>query len=198
MEVDVQLKLTLSVSTKQCRKCGQTLPLSDFSRDRSRRDGLFLWCKPCSRASTAARRPSPEEQCAKQKTYRDRQSGVLPPFVPTSGYKLPDAKERKVSAKEQRRINRKAFVRNVKIVIGCQVCGEREPAAIDFHHLDPTTKRFIIGKLAKDLRLVNVIEEMLGCCCICANCHRKYHAGVLSLDGIQTINREQIDKALRQ
>lgn len=33
---------------KLCRKCGRTLPLSDFGRDSQKYDGMAWWCKECS------------------------------------------------------------------------------------------------------------------------------------------------------
>lgn len=32
---------------KTCPSCGQTLPVSEFPRNRSSRDGLATYCKPC-------------------------------------------------------------------------------------------------------------------------------------------------------
>jgi 5-methylcytosine-specific restriction endonuclease McrA len=33
--------------TKRCAKCGNDLPLTAFNKDRSRRDGLFPYCRAC-------------------------------------------------------------------------------------------------------------------------------------------------------
>ena len=35
---------------KRCSKCKETKPLIDFSKDRSRKDGLNVWCKVCKKA----------------------------------------------------------------------------------------------------------------------------------------------------
>lgn len=37
---------------KQCRKCGQIKPASDFSPDMARRDGLGVYCKRCKAEQT--------------------------------------------------------------------------------------------------------------------------------------------------
>lgn len=34
-------------ATKVCARCGQTKPLAEFARDRSRTDGLTYHCSPC-------------------------------------------------------------------------------------------------------------------------------------------------------
>lgn len=39
----------LVVAEKRCRTCGETKPLTEFSRSRGRRDGLQSQCKPCDR-----------------------------------------------------------------------------------------------------------------------------------------------------
>ena len=36
------------IKTKVCRKCGQELPISEFSRKASSKDGLQCYCKECS------------------------------------------------------------------------------------------------------------------------------------------------------
>ena len=35
--------------TKICSKCGMELPTSEFSKDKSKKDGLFCWCKECKK-----------------------------------------------------------------------------------------------------------------------------------------------------
>jgi 5-methylcytosine-specific restriction endonuclease McrA len=37
--------------SKRCNKCGESKPLSDFSKDRSARDGRQGRCKPCAKAA---------------------------------------------------------------------------------------------------------------------------------------------------
>lgn len=55
-------------------------------------------------------------------------------------------------------------------------CGESDPAAIDFHHVDPATKQDI-NQLVRSGTIARVAEELKKCLAICANCHRKGHAG---------------------
>jgi hypothetical protein len=38
------------VSDRQCRRCFVFRPLTEFSPDKSRKDGYQLYCKPCRRA----------------------------------------------------------------------------------------------------------------------------------------------------
>ncbi len=64
---------------------------------------------------------------------------------------------------------------------GCLVCGEQEPVALDFHHSDPSTKKGEVRRM-NSLRLVE--EEAAKCVIICANCHRKFHSGLISLPDV--------------
>ena len=35
--------------TKKCPKCGRELPLSEFCKDKTRKDGLHIYCKECKK-----------------------------------------------------------------------------------------------------------------------------------------------------
>ena len=37
-----------SIKTKKCSKCGRELPISEFYRNSSSKDGLQGWCKDCT------------------------------------------------------------------------------------------------------------------------------------------------------
>ena len=63
----------------------------------------------------------------------------------------------------------------------CEKCGfDKHPKAIDFHHKDPKTKifgigKFINGRQCNDENKLIVLEEIKKCVCLCANCHRIHH-----------------------
>ena len=38
------------VKTKICQKCGRTLPLGEFAKNKTKKDGLANWCKACTKA----------------------------------------------------------------------------------------------------------------------------------------------------
>lgn len=46
----------MSATEKRCTKCGETRPLEEFQRDRSRRDGRRSHCAHCCRAAARERR----------------------------------------------------------------------------------------------------------------------------------------------
>lgn len=75
----------------------------------------------------------------------------------------------------------------------CVFCGESDPVCIDWHHIDPNQKSFQIS-FVKGKAKERTLEEMKKCVCVCASCHRKLHAGHLSLEqiGIVTSKKEAV------
>lgn len=65
------------------------------------------------------------------------------------------------------------FMRRVKIKLGCAQCGYKEsPIALQFNHLDPSTKTFTIASTrGRDATMLEIKEEMRKCEVLCANCH---------------------------
>lgn len=43
------------VTTKRCTKCSETKPVSEFGKQKVRKDGLNPWCRACKKAEAAAR-----------------------------------------------------------------------------------------------------------------------------------------------
>ena len=61
----------------------------------------------------------------------------------------------------------------------CQHCGyNRCIEALEFHHLDETTKSFPIGSRMASYTWDRLREELDKCIMLCANCHRELHSGV--------------------
>lgn len=55
----------------------------------------------------------------------------------------------------------------------CSVCGYNKcPAALDFHHLNPETKSFNLGKI-KGWLWEKIVIELDKCILVCSNCHRE-------------------------
>ena len=65
----------------------------------------------------------------------------------------------------------------------CVLCGyDRHPAALDFHHLDPSQKSFELS-LRGVTRSARVLRaEARKRVLLCARCHSEVEAGVTSLD----------------
>ena len=59
----------------------------------------------------------------------------------------------------------------------CHDCGNTfDPVCMDYHHLDPSTKKYTIPSLVNnDQSLKSIQAEMDKCVLICACCHRLRH-----------------------
>ncbi len=59
----------------------------------------------------------------------------------------------------------------------CEFCGyNRCIEALEFHHIDETTKEFAVSGSTKSLEKQK--KEADKCYMLCANCHRELHAGL--------------------
>lgn len=66
----------------------------------------------------------------------------------------------------------------------CVVCGyDRYVGALQFHHIDPRSKRFGLGGrgLARSIAILR--EEAAKCVLLCANCHSEVEAGHATIGG---------------
>ena len=71
------------------------------------------------------------------------------------------------------------FRRNLLSQFSCISCGEANPYAIDWHHVDPSEKLFPINDVTRSHD--SWWDEVLKCVPVCANCHRKIHNSQLCL-----------------
>ena len=67
----------------------------------------------------------------------------------------------------------------IKSDIGCYYCDENNFVCLDWHHVDPKTKKFTIGKTTMGYNTLELLEEAAKCEVVCANCHRKLHRKIL-------------------
>ena len=74
--------------------------------------------------------------------------------------------------------------RKVKLILieeaggSCVICGyDRCPAALHFHHIDPSTKQFHLSMQGVTRALAAARAEMAKCVLLCANCHAEVEAG---------------------
>lgn len=85
-------------------------------------------------------------------------------------YRLKNRKARK---------EKREFIASLKQGLHCEICSEKEVCCLDFHHLGD--KDFNIGDATKyNYPLAKIKEEIAKCICVCSNCHRKLHAGVIN------------------
>lgn len=87
------------------------------------------------------------------------------------------------------------FKKNLK----CERCGFSHPAALDFHHKDPTTKQkgFTFNRNCYIKRKDEILKEIEKCEVLCSNCHRIEHSHWYN-DYLEKENKEsKLDRDLR-
>lgn len=64
----------------------------------------------------------------------------------------------------------------------CIICGYNKcQRSLQFHHLDPTKKDFIISKNIKRWTKIYILEELEKCILVCANCHGEIHDNLIEI-----------------
>lgn len=70
-----------------------------------------------------------------------------------------------------------------KKTLVCKVCGEDHPRCLEFHHKNGSEKETALANKSGSWSMKRKMKEIEKCVVLCANCHRKYHAGNLDLGG---------------
>lgn len=129
---------------KYCRGCGNTKELRFFFRDKHSPDGYKHVCKECD--------------IKRKMEYRKTENGKIS------------------QSKGLKKIRRKyaEWFQSLKSGLKCELCPETHPAALDFHHKDPSTKLFTIAAGHRTVyNKEKILAEIAKCRVLCANCHRK-------------------------
>jgi 5-methylcytosine-specific restriction endonuclease McrA len=67
----------------------------------------------------------------------------------------------------------------------CALCGyDRHLGALQFHHIDPTTKHFAIAHTGTTISLERARSETSKCVLLCANCHAEVEGGLISVGSV--------------
>lgn len=153
---------------RTCSACKQSLPLDAFHQNKSRPLGREYRCKTCFNQYQRDRNYS--ELTKKYNRGNPRQKGSERVRQPgTVWFGIGQARK---------------WLYEYRASHPCSVCGESCPDCLDLHHLDPSTKERkyrTLPELARDGGLDRVKLEVEKCVVLCANCHRKFHAGVIDL-----------------
>jgi transcription elongation factor Elf1 len=77
----------------------------------------------------------------------------------------------------------------------CEICGyDKAIQAMDFHHIDPTTKSFAISAVTATKSYDTLLNELKKCMLLCANCHREVECGIVLVPENLNIRDKFIDK----
>tara|TARA_R100000808_G_C2145995_1_gene153866 strand:+ start:1922 stop:2380 length:459 start_codon:yes stop_codon:yes gene_type:complete len=134
------------MSQKKCSECKRTLDISKFNWKLRLENKRSSKCKRCTNEYS-------------RKHYQNNREV----------YK----RRVKKSTERYKKYGRK-LIYEFKLSNPCTTCGESNPVVLEFHHLDPKTKRDDISNMATHGYSAKSIEEEIEKCIIlCANCHRK-------------------------
>lgn len=137
---------------RTCTLCKLELPVTAFGNHKNGRDGLRSRCKPCNRIEA-------------RESYRKNPE----PY-----------KRRAVSAGKTLGESMRVWLRGIKQDTQCVACGESDICVLDFHHVISGEKDRAIGScIRKGIAFVEA--ELEKCVVLCANCHRKAHAGKIDV-----------------
>ncbi|ELY88017.1 homing endonuclease associated repeat-containing protein [Natrialba taiwanensis] len=62
-----------------------------------------------------------------------------------------------------------------KRAVGCNRCGETDPACLDFHHTSDEKEATVAQLVSNNRSKERVRSEIERCCVLCSNCHRMEH-----------------------
>ena len=136
---------------KTCTKCKIEKELSEFNKCSCRTDGYQSHCRVCTKKFNALHYKTSEKFRAA--IYRTN---------------------------KQNRHSNAQFVSRYKRMLGCKICRENDPCCLDLHHTDPSQKDGHPSAFVSQSR-TKLKAEIRKCVVLCANCHRKVHAGVLTI-----------------
>lgn len=142
---------------KKCSKCGKRKPTDQFHIHKRNKDGLYYCCKSCKKEVDKVRW---------EKLYYD----------PT----MKKQKKEKEQRDNRRYLKNRKYIMRFKQFKGCCCCKEKEPVVLEFHHLDQSKKHKNVTSMS-GCNIDKIKNEIRKCVVICANCHRKLHAGILAL-----------------
>jgi hypothetical protein len=155
---------------RQCCTCKDVKPASEFYKNKTIIGGRSRRCKACSLAMHKEWRGRMYSHKAGRECMRN--------YFKQWRENNPE-KEKAHSAKEhQRRVRARNYILSEAKKDGCVVCGYNKcRTALDLHHIDPSEKENLIGKIRG---IQGMKDEIQKCVVLCKNCHAELHAGLLS------------------
>ena len=130
---------------KVCSLCKCPLALTEFNKNKRKKDGFQTHCRECGKKKSKDYYHSNKEEHYK------------------------NTKER-----SKKHINMlRQYVYDYVSKIGCSDCGEKNPACLDFDHTSGEKKELISRLVHQGVSLQSLLSEIDKCTIRCSNCHRK-------------------------
>jgi 5-methylcytosine-specific restriction endonuclease McrA len=133
---------------KKCTCCGEFKPESEFHWRNKLLGKRRGYCKKC--------------QAEKHRKWYENEDNAKV------------VKERTKERNARLRDESRRYVYDYLCNHPCEICGESNPAALDFHHRNPRKKVKEIPKMISGgYSLKSIQSEIDKCRVLCSNCHRK-------------------------
>ena len=147
----------LNIVIKECACCKQEKNVDQFWKRARAKDGYASSCIDCIRIQN-------------QKSYKNFWAKNRA-RIDSNHYKFIEMMREKCN--------------QIKHENGCYFCHEYDPICLDFHHRVPSEKQYSISVMINSHKNWDRIKsEIDKCAVVCANCHRKIHAGELEFSPI--------------
>jgi hypothetical protein len=152
----------MDVSQKRCSKCNEIKAILCFPSRRGSKDGRDYRCRDCHRLSAKL---SSMKYPERRKKYRQEY------YIKNKHHE--NEKNRRTREKHREQWSVEISKRGLN---KCLICGyDKSMVALDFHHIDPTTKDYRIAHLTNLACTSERLKELDKCVVLCANCHRIEH-----------------------
>lgn len=161
-----------------CKQCGESKSLEHYYLNKKNGYRRKV-CNECRWNKITEYRKRPEVRERRIKESKEwRAKNCTKEFWQKKYKDMPEYRRQlvKESAQKSKERNRQ-YIKSCKNK-PCADCGGLfEPECMDFHHIDPKTKKFNVANLGNTARALKHIEEEISkCVLLCANCHRKREA----------------------
>ena len=130
---------------RRCSRCRQLKPLAEFAFRDMRTGNRDYYCRPCRHAY--------------RRSHYERNK--------------PDYVGRAMAEMRMKREDALVLLHEHLRKHPCVDCGETDILALEFDHVDPTTKVMDIGAMVGSRSWQAIVAEMQKCVVRCANCHRR-------------------------
>jgi len=142
---------------KKCSICKQLKPTTEFNKNKSKKDNLNTLCRVCSNERS--------RQFYKEHKHQHK----------TVSY----------AARKRRENKNNQLIIEYKNKRECQNpnCTETqiEACCLDFHHKNPRNKQHNISIMKHSYSWEKIAKEIAKCIVLCSNCHKKLHAGLITI-----------------
>jgi hypothetical protein len=133
------------MDTKICGTCKEPKSLSEFAKNRAKKDGLGTQCRTCKKAM-------------QDKWYRDNREHHI---------------KRANTWRNKRRKELARLLFEYLLEHPCVGCGEDDPVVLDFDHVRGE-KKDSVSRMVGDCRgWDTILTEIAKCEVRCSNCHRR-------------------------